>query len=202
MEVGMSRDNVLAAPQAPHSPAAAGRKAAVEGRWHAMRAYKNERLAEERLSSAEGMCCFVAKRYAMRTFHGRKRPCAVPVIPGLVFVRATRARIAAFKREVYGGLQFVMSGREGRGGPLVVPDGEMESFIRVCEQYGEDTRFHRPEDIHVGKGTRVRVHGGAFDGVEGIFVRVAGRRSRRLVVLLTGVMAVSVTVQPEYLEIL
>ena len=167
-----------------------------------MRVYKNEREAEERLSGREGLEYFIPKRYEMRVRHGKKEPRPVPVIPGLVFVHATHRRIVSFKQEKYNSLQFIMTGIDGRGGYLIVPDREMESFIRVCGQYSANTRFYKPGDLHIGKGMKVRVHGGPFDGVEGIFVKVAGRRSRQLVVLLAGLMAASTTVEPEYLEIL
>lgn len=167
-----------------------------------MRVYKNEKQAEEKLSAADGLEYFIPKRYAMRTYHGRKIPKPVPVIPSLIFVHASQRRIVAFKQDRYNSLQFIVTGIEGKSGYLIVPDKDMESFMKVCGQYSENTRFYKPEDIHVNKGTRVRVHGGALDGVEGIFIKVAGKRSKQLVVLLTGVMAVSTTVQPEYLEVI
>ena len=167
-----------------------------------MRVYKNEKQAEEVLSAEEGSEHFIPKRYAMRVYHGRKQPRLVPVIPGLVFVHASHRQIVTFKQERYNNLQFIVTGIDGLNRYLIVPDKEMEGFIKVCEQYSEHTRFYKPKDIHVDKGTKVRVHGGVLDGVEGIFVRVSGKRSRQLVVLLTGVMAVSTTVQPEYLEVI
>ena len=174
-----------------------------EARWYAMRIYKNEHQAEEQLSdTTDGLEHFIPKRYAMRTYHGRKTPRLVPVIPSLVFVHASYFRIVAFKQNRYNSLQFIQASRDGTKRYLTVHDKDMESFIRVCEQYSEKTCFYKPEDINVKKGTKVRVHGGPLDKVEGIFVKVTGKRSKQLVVLLTGVMAVSTTVQPEYLEVI
>ena len=171
-------------------------------RWYAMRIYKNEKEAEEKLSEKGGLPHFIPKKYAMRTYHGKKTLRLVPVIPSLVFVHASYRQIVTFKQAAYNNLQFILKSREGANQYITVRDKDMESFIRVCEQHSEDTRFYRPEDIRVEKGTRVRVHGGVLDKVEGIFVKVTGKRSKQLVVLLTGVMAVSTTVQPEYLEVL
>jgi len=173
-----------------------------EERWYAMRVYKNERQAEEMLSADNGLDYFIPKRYAMRTYHGKKQLRLVPVIPSLVFVHASHQQIVDFKQNKYNNLQFIVTSIEGRNEYLTVRDKDMESFIKVCEQYSENTRFYKPEDIHLDKGTRVRVHGGAFDSVEGLFVRVSGKRSKQLVVLLTGVMAVSTTVDPEFLEVI
>lgn len=174
-----------------------------EERWYAMRIYKNESQAEEQLSdTTDGLKHFIPKRYAMRTYHGRKTPRLVPVIPSLVFVHASYFQIVTFKQKRYNSLQFILKSRERMKQYLTVHDKDMDSFIRICEQYNEKTCFYKPEEINVEKGTKVRVHGGPLDKVEGIFVKVTGKRSKQLVVLLTGVMAVSTTVQPEYLEII
>lgn len=171
-------------------------------KWYAMRVYKNEKYAEEKLSGADGLSYFIPKRYAMRTYHGKKLLKLVPVIPSLVFVHASYRQIVSFKQATYNDLQFIVAGWEAANPYLTVRDKDMESFIKVCGQYNANPVFYRPEDIHVDKGTRVRVHGGVFDNVEGIFVRVEGKRSKQLVVLLTGLMAVSTTVNPEYLEVI
>ncbi|MCD8237548.1 MAG: UpxY family transcription antiterminator [Prevotellaceae bacterium] len=171
-------------------------------RWYAMRSYKNEKEAESMLSGKDGLPHFIPKKYAMRTYHGKKTLKLVPVIPSLIFVHASYRQIIAFKQSAYDHLQFIVMNWEGANRYITIRDKEMKSFIRVCEQHSDDTRFYHPEDIRVEKGTRVRVHGGALDNVEGIFVKVTGKRSKQLVVLLTGVMAVSTTVQPEYLEVL
>ena len=49
----------------------------------------------------------------------------------------------------------------------------------------------------------MRIIGGAFNNVEGIFVKVKGVRSRRVVLLVEGVTAVALTeVSPDLLEVL
>lgn len=170
--------------------------------WYAMRVYKNEMQAESMLSAAGGLNYFIPKRYALRTFHGKKKLVLVPVIPSLVFVYASFRQIIAFKQDKYNSLQFIPRSRDIAGQYLTVRDKDMVNFIKICEQYNENTCFYKPEDINIEKGTKVRVHGGPLDNVEGVFIKVAGKRSRQLVVLLTGVMAVATTVEPEYLEII
>lgn len=174
-----------------------------EVRWYVMRVYKNERRAEEWLSSPEGLSYFIPKRPAMYSYHGRKVRKQIPVIPGLIFVHASFRQIVTFKQSCYNGLQFMPAGREPDGRYLTVREREMDSFMRVCAQSGfGPVFFHHTDEINLEKGTRVRVHGGLFDKAEGFFVRVAGKRSRQLVVMLTGVMAVSASVHAEYLEVI
>ena len=56
-----------------------------------------------------------------------------------------------------------------------------------------------PSEPALRKGTRVRIIGGVFAGVEGEFVRV--RNDRRVVVSIDGVMAVATTfIHPSLVE--
>lgn len=178
-------------------PAPPRAEEAREARWFVMRAYKRERLAEEKLGQ-DGMECFVPKRYAARTYHGVKSARLVPAIPSLVFVRASRGRIMGFKRR-HGFLQFAMGGRRPARRYLTVPDGQMDSFIKAA-RHGKDATFYKPGEIRLEKGIRVRVHGGELDGVTGTFVRVKGKRDPRVVVLLDGIAAVAAEVRADLVE--
>ncbi len=170
-------------------------------RWYVMRAYKNEKLAEEVLGGENGLEFFIPKHYVMRVFHGRKSKRLVPVIPSLVFVHSSKDSILNFKK-INNFLQFVMWNKSTGSECLVVPDGQMEDFIRVASSLEEGTTFYKPEEIDIKRGTRVRIHGGRFDGVEGVFMQVKGRRNRRLVVMLDGIMAVVAEVDPDLVEII
>ena len=172
-------------------------------RWYVMRAYKQEKKAEECLASEAGLPYFIAKKYVVREYHGVKSKHLVPVIPGMVFVHASRAAIVDFKRGC-NMLQFVTwKTREGRIEYLWVPEGQMENFIRVAEQYDADTAYFRPDEIaNLEAGARVRILGGELDGVCGVFMRVKGKRNKRLVVVLDGIMAAATEVQPELIEVI
>lgn len=175
--------------------------------WFVMRAYKSERLAETLLGSEFGLHHFIPKHYEMRTYHGRKRRELVPVIPSIVFVRACRAEIQEFRMR-FGRLplQYVMKkGRHvsDRSAFLVVPDKQMDDFIKIASQYESEITYFHPNEIALDKGCRVRIHGGQFDGVEGILVKVKGKRSRRVVVMLEHVAAVAAAeIVPDLIEIL
>ncbi len=168
--------------------------------WYVMRAYKSEGRAEMLLAASD-IECFIPKHSVVRVYHGIKSKRLVPVIPSLVFVRATREQIVAFKRN-HNFLQFVMWSKRSGADPLVVPDGQMEEFIRVTTLAEDATTFYRPEELDIACGTPVRVHGGRFDGVKGLFMQVKGKRNRRLVVAIDGVIAASVEVHPDLVEVL
>lgn len=170
-------------------------------RWYAMRAYKCESKAEEALKSKDGMKYFIPKRYEVRTYHGVKSKRLVPVIPSLVFVHASHDRITEFKKNS-NFLQFITWDKSTGREYITIPDHQMENFILVVSKYEEDTVYYTPEEIDIRKGVRVRIHGGKFDNVEGVFMRVKGKRSKRLVVQLDGIMAASVEMHPDLVEII
>ncbi len=176
--------------------------------WYVMRAYKCENRAEEALSSHSDLPYFIPKQYSIRTYHGVKMKKLVPAIPSLVFVYASHGEIVSFKKH-HNFLQFVKrhSNKLGRSHTaasdyLIVPETQMNNFIKVASQLESNVSFYTPEEIDIKKGTRVRIHGGRFDGVEGTFMRVKGHRNRRLVILLEGIIAISIEVAPDLVEAL
>ncbi len=168
--------------------------------WYVMRAYKCEGKAEEALKSHAGIEHFIPKHYVVRIYHGVKSKRLVPVIPSLIFVHASKDDILEFKKR-HNFLQFVM----WKATPpqyLVVPDKQMEDFIKVATSNEDTLAFFKPEEIDIKKGARVRIHGGQFDGVTGTFMQVKGKRNRRVVVMLEGIMAVAAEVHPDLVEVI
>ena len=155
--------------------------------WFVMRAYKSEGKAEEKLAGKDGLAYFIPKCYAIRVYHRVKSKRLVPAIPNLVFVHASRSQILNFKKR-YNFLQFVMWKKSTGSEYIVVPD--------------ENISYYRPSEINLQKGTRVRIHGGKFDGVKGIFMQVRGKRNRRIVIMLEGVIAVTAEVDPDLVEVI
>ena len=79
----------------------------------------------------------------------------------------------------------------------------MRRFMAVTESLDEELTYYNPEELHLEKGQRVKIHGGPCDGQEGVLVKLPGFRSRRVVVEIEGVMAVALaSVKPEQLEML
>ena len=94
-------------------------------------------------------------------------------------------------------IRYIMD-RETRR-PLVVPDRQMHSFIAVAGAYDEQIVYLDPSIVSLREGDRVRIVGGVFSGVEGIFIRIKG--DRRVVVSIEGVMAVATAfVHPSLIE--
>lgn len=69
--------------------------------------------------------------------------------------------------------------------------------MAVSANYDESLLYFEPSELNIRKGTRVRITGGLFEGVEGEFVRV--RNDRRVVVTIEGVMAVAHYLCPSFI---
>ena len=171
--------------------------------WFAMSApYRRELKAKEYLQ-AKGIECFVPMVNALVEKHsGAKIRKQVPAIHNLIFVHTSKNVIQEIKRSVdY--LQYRTMPREGKNIPIIIPDRQMQQFIAVTQTTNEELIYMRPEEVNIAKGTRVRVHGGAFDGTEGVFVKIQGKRKPRVVLLIQGVAAVALAeISTEFIEII
>lgn len=171
--------------------------------WFAMSApYRRELKAKEYLQ-AKGIECFVPMVNALvEKRSGAKIRKQVPAIHNLIFVHTSKNVIQEIKRGVdY--LQYRTMPREGKNIPIIIPDRQMQQFIAVTQTTNEELIYMRPEEVNIAKGTRVRVHGGAFDGTEGVFVKIQGKRKPRVVLLIQGVAAVALAeINTEFIEII
>ena len=161
--------------------------------WFAMSApYRNEMRAKSLLES-KGIECFVPMRYQIvESRSGVKSRKLLPAIHNLIFAHATKAQIQEAKSGVHY-LQYRVKPEMGKNVPIVVPDEQMAHFMAACRADNESLRYLQPEEINLTRGTRVRIVGGMFDGVEGNFVKVKGIRNKRVVVSLEGIASVALT---------
>ena len=170
-------------------------------RWFVMRAHKSEKKAEESLAAAGGLEYYIPKTYVVREFHGKKTKRLVPVIPDMIFVHASQKQLVEFKK-ANNFLQFVVWHKSTGPEYLTVPDAQMTDFIRVSSHPEIDTLYLKPDEINIAQGARVRILGGDLDGVTGVFMKVKGKRNRRLVVMLDGILAVSADIAPDLVQVI
>ena len=69
----------------------------------------------------------------------------------------------------------------------------MQHFIATCNTFNEKLVYLAPDEINLQEGTPVRIVGGAFDGIEAIFVRIEKGKRKKVVVMIEGIAAVAVT---------
>lgn len=158
--------------------------------WYAMSATFGRALKAKDFLESRSVRCFIPMKHEVvgDGKRGKVRK-LVPAISNLLFVYAEREEIQALKSEVTY-LQYLTRPEGARRVPIVVPDRQMEHFITVCDSFNEKLVYLNPDEINLTKGTPVQIVGGAFDGVEGTFVKVEGHRNRRVAVLVPGIAAV------------
>ena len=141
------------------------------------------------------------KWYAYRVFHNKRKfivsvaekaGCKVfvqDVIPSLLFIRSSCEFMLGLRKENQDHLGVYF--RPGTCEPAVILDKDMEMFMFVVST---GCRTLETVDEKLVKGDKVQVTEGLFKGTEGYITRIHG--TKRFVVLLEGIAAVSTTYIP------
>jgi len=170
--------------------------------WFAMRAtYRRETKARDELAEA-GAETFVPMRWTKRKVGERMKRVEEPAIHSLVFVKCSQPFIQQFKlRRPW--LQYMCSmDRSGLRRPIVVPDEQMDDFIRASSLAEGEAEYIDPTTTPLTPGTRVVVTSGPFEGMKGTYQRVQGKRARQFVIQLEGVLAMAIQISPKQVEVI
>ena len=170
-------------------------------RWYVLRAvFRSEQKVRDALRRA-GIRCYVPLCYRVDTIQGHKVRRLVPAITDLVFVHATVETISEFKLHSKDTVYWLTKPLANKHEKIVVPDKAMDDFIRITQQNEQTVTYFRPEEIQLDKGDRIRIHGGAFDGVEGVMMKVKGKRVKQLLVSIPDLAVAAVSVKPDVVEV-
>ncbi len=170
-------------------------------KWYAMRDLKrpNAKQPAYKLLESKGIEVFTPTKWKLVTKNGEKIRMEVPVIPDLLFVHDTKENLDPIVEET-NTLQYRYL-RGGRCLPMTVPNDEMERFVSAVKS-SESPKYFFPEEITPQMyGRKIRIIGGPMNGYEGYLQKTRGSKVKRLLVELKGVLAVSVEVNPEYIEL-
>jgi transcription antitermination factor NusG len=140
-----------------------------ELRWYALHTRaRHEKTVERRLRD-QGMESYVPTTIEVHRWSDRKQKVEVPLFSCYVFIRcllSAEDRTRVYQVEsVYG---FVGM----HGSSLPIPDEQIESIQKVLTQTAPWRSYP-----FLKVGQRVRVRGGAMDGVEGVFLSENGDHS-------------------------
>ena len=169
--------------------------------WYALRVTYSRELKARTMLEEKGIRTFVPMKRLREEKRGRVIDKTVPAINNLIFAYTDQQTLYDFMRaEGESPITRFIWDRNTRK-PLIVPDKQMEDFIRVCETSGDEVLYLSEVSEQFASGTKVRVRFGALAGVEGKVVRI--KKSRRILVELPQLGAVASTYVPmEYLEVL
>lgn len=125
----------------------------------------------------------------------------VPAISNLLFVHDSRKHITELKhtRQDAEPLRYITRPVSVEDDDMreiiIVPDRQMENFMRVADGPEEERTFLTAEEMHGKSGDRVVVTSGPFAGVEGVIKRIHG--NKRVTIELEGVGGVCINFVPK-----
>lgn len=172
-------------------------------RWYVFAvSYRKEMEAQDELS-AHGFQTYIPMRYCLRDRLGKKTRVLKPAIAGLVFVRGARKDLINFKdtsrlNDYLFLKRHVM--RDGTTKYVQIRDNDMLNFQKVNDVEGAQLTYFKPEELHIAKGSEVKIMDGPFEGITGVVQRLPGKRGQFLVVSLPGVAIAAVSVKPQYIR--
>ena len=108
-----------------------------------------------------------------------------PLVRSLLFVRTSPENLRLM-RSKFGGTIVPYYDKAERVA-LVVPEKQMDQFIRLCEMRDSGLEYLGSDEPKYHQGDRVRVTEGIFKGFEGHVKRI--RHDRKLIVTIEGVAA-------------
>ena len=174
-----------------------------ESFWFVMSATFRGEIKMKQTLEELGFTCYVPLVYKVKKMRsGVYNRVVEPAISNLIFVYASRNDIQIVKSR-FPRLQYHTYQENGRNVPIIVPNRQMESFIRATSIEENNFSYLSIDEIDLKKGTKVLVVGGPLDGVEGYFLKVKGAKSKKIVIHLQGIsVAVAVEVSPDYVKVL
>jgi transcription antitermination factor NusG len=137
--------------------------------------------------------------YAERKIRGtnRHKRVLLPVLGNLIFVKSSKDTLDPILKEARQKLSISsdLYYRDfGDKKIIIIPEYQMQNFIAVAGNEHEQVIYLSNEEVNLKKGTKVRITGGVFEGVEGIFMRVKG--DKRLVVSIPNLFSVATAFIP------
>ncbi len=140
-----------------------------QARWYALHTRARHEKAVERRLREQGMETFLPIAHEVHAWSDRKKKVEVPLFNCYVFVRCklcAEDRMRVYQIDSVHGFVGV------RGAGMPIPDEQIEA-IRVVLAQEKPWRAHP----YLKAGQRVRVRGGALDGVQGVFLSENGDHS-------------------------
>ena len=125
----------------------------------------------------------------------------VPMISNLIFIHSSFNKITALKHEEPDAepLRYMTHrSRVDADAPteiIVVPDKQMDSFMRVCNGPDDQFTYLQPDELKGKPGSKVTIISGPFTGVTGVIKRIHG--TKRVTVEIEGVGGVCINFTPK-----
>lgn len=148
----------------------------------------------------KGIRYFTPMIWKIQVCKGKRQRREVPYMQDLLFVYDTRSVIDPLVEEVPT-FQYRFLRHTYRV-PMTVREKDMEQFIRAVE-LSASPQYYLPEEVTPDmRNRKIRMIGGQLDGYEGSLITVRGSKVKRLLVELPSLLAATVEVEPEFIQLL
>ena len=172
--------------------------------WYVLRVtYQRELIAKKRLDELKIESFVPTRQVKSKLCNGRVVMQRRALVHNYIFIHSDRATIDDVKQFELPYLRYVMHNKDNVRQMMTVPEEQIHNFMLITGTEDERLMLLQPESVDIALGTRVRITGGLFAGAEGVLIKVAGARDRRVVVKIDGVAAVATPkIEKELLEII
>ncbi len=170
--------------------------------WFVMRdlTRPNAKLPAYKLLDGLNIRTFTPMVWKLMLNHGKRERRQLPFIHDLLFVYASRAALDSVV-ETTPMLQY----RYLRGGykmPMSVRAAPMHRFIHAVG-LSSSPQYYRPDEVTPAmRNRRIRIIGGNLDGYEGSLITTRGSKVKRLLVEIPMLLAATVEVETEFIQLL
>lgn len=172
--------------------------------WYALRSLKraNATHPDHKELAERGFQVFTPMHeVVISAATGRRHPVSRPVLPDLLFARAEKPALDRAVADMPT-LQYRYQRGHRIDDPMTVRDDDMDRFIRAVTADSASPRYYAPGELPPDLlGATVRIIGGPLDGITARLLKIRGTRRRRILVELPALVAASVEVTPDLLEI-
>lgn len=165
--------------------------------WYAMKASYGKAIKAKEQLDVMHVESYVPMCYKEKLVKGRNKVVLAPAVPNLIFIKTDKSLLDKVKYN----MQFLhnmlaKSNIDNVLEPIVVPDSDMERFIKVTSDANHKLRYIDMElnRAQLSKGTKVRVIGGDYKGYEGVLFRPKGSRSKRVIITICDLVNVELPV--------
>jgi transcription antitermination factor NusG len=122
-----------------------------------------------------------------------------PIFRNFLFVKSTKSKLDPILKEIR--LDFGITSDfyyryrdEEERKIVVVPAAQMRNFMAIVRAIDEPIIYFSNQNLNLEKGKKVRISGGAFEGIEGIFMRIKG--NQQVVVNLPNLFSIATAFVP------
>lgn len=168
--------------------------------WYVLRfLYRNQVKVRAKLEE-DGIETFSPSVPVLELKNGKYVRTYKPVVRDLFFVHSLKNVIDPYVAR-YENLQYMYKKGGKYKEPLVVPDDQMDQFVKAVNLSAHPLYF-KIDELDLEWGTRIRLIGGDMNGYEGVLLKVRGAREKRLIVEIPNTLVAAVEVNPDLVEII